>query len=521
MVAVLIGGDGAIRRLPQPPVNTPVISTLRALPSLLALAVAALGAEAPGPPTRTVTVDWAKTTFVSKTTPTLQVVVNPMLRPGSPIHDGTFAALKALHADFVRYVPWFPYPRLVVPELEPPTKAGTSWDFSLIDPMTKDFMMAVGDRTTVMNFSTIPAWMFKTDKPVPYPPDANGLAWDYVQGTELRDPTGRELGDYFARLVGWYVAGGFTDENGLRHASGLHYHFPIWEVLNEADFEHATTAEQYTRRYDAIVESIHRVSPETKFMALGLGAPSDNGAMIEYFLDPSHHRPGIPLDYLSYHFYATPETGESPDTWQFTFFDQADRFLSTVRYIELIRRRLAPATRTDTDEIGSILPGDPGTLKGPPPTIPDRYWNASGSLFAYVYANLALQGIDIVGESQLVGYPSQFPSVTLIDWRNGRPNARYWVVKLLIDHFHPGDRMVETKVKEGTDVFAQGFMTPSGRTLLLVNKRNQTARVVLPETGATAQVVDGASGEDPPRESRLGTGAIELAPFAVATLSWP
>ncbi|MFZ1057136.1 MAG: hypothetical protein WAN79_15795, partial [Opitutaceae bacterium] len=96
--------------------KTPIIPTLRALASLLALAAAALGAEAPGPPTRTVTVDWAKTTFVSKTTPTLQVVVNPMLRPGSPIHDGTFAALKALHADFVRYVPWFPYPRLVVPE---------------------------------------------------------------------------------------------------------------------------------------------------------------------------------------------------------------------------------------------------------------------------------------------------------------------------------------------------------------------------------------------------------------------
>ena len=30
-----------------------------------------------------VTVDWNKTVIVSKSTPTLQVVVNPMLRPGS------------------------------------------------------------------------------------------------------------------------------------------------------------------------------------------------------------------------------------------------------------------------------------------------------------------------------------------------------------------------------------------------------------------------------------------------------
>src|SRR4051812_5925270 len=67
-------------------------------------------------------VDWNAVETVSKTTPTLQVVVNPMLRTHSPIHDSTFEALRNLGADFVRYVPWFPYPRMVVAELEPPTK---------------------------------------------------------------------------------------------------------------------------------------------------------------------------------------------------------------------------------------------------------------------------------------------------------------------------------------------------------------------------------------------------------------
>src|ERR1700689_2683144 len=41
-----------------------------------------------------ITVDWNKTIVVSKSTPTLQVVTNPMLNPGSPIHDGAFSALK-------------------------------------------------------------------------------------------------------------------------------------------------------------------------------------------------------------------------------------------------------------------------------------------------------------------------------------------------------------------------------------------------------------------------------------------
>jgi hypothetical protein len=44
--------------------------------------------------------------------------------------------------DFVRYVPWLPYPKLAVAELEPPANGKTSWDFSLIDPMTLDFLNA-------------------------------------------------------------------------------------------------------------------------------------------------------------------------------------------------------------------------------------------------------------------------------------------------------------------------------------------------------------------------------------------
>ena len=124
-----------------------------------------------------------------------------MLRPRSPIHDGSFAALKGLGANYVRYVPWEPYPRLAVAELEPPTKTSTSWDFSLIDPMTKDFLGATSGHSTMINFSTIPTWLFKTAQPVKYPAGPNQVAWDYTQGTELRDISGKELGDYYARLV--------------------------------------------------------------------------------------------------------------------------------------------------------------------------------------------------------------------------------------------------------------------------------------------------------------------------------
>ena len=124
---------------------------------------------------QSISVDWSKTILVSRSTPTLQVVVNPMLRRGSPIHQQSFAALKALGADYVRYVPWLPYPKLAVAELEP-----GSWDFSLIDPMTTDFLAATEGHSTVMNFSTMPAWLFRTDKPVTWPDDPNQVTWDYT-----------------------------------------------------------------------------------------------------------------------------------------------------------------------------------------------------------------------------------------------------------------------------------------------------------------------------------------------------
>ncbi|MGB7434784.1 MAG: hypothetical protein WBW49_05130, partial [Candidatus Acidiferrum sp.] len=175
-------------------------------------------------------VDWNKTVRISKTTATLQVVVNPPLRRGTAVHDNAFRALHELQADFVRYVPWLPYPKLGVAELDPPADGRTSWDFSIIDPMTIDFLEATKGHPVVLNFSTIPQWMYKTDKPVVYPENANQVTWAYEQGTALRDPTGREVADYYARLLSWYTKGGFTDEAGKKHESGYHYAVPYWEV---------------------------------------------------------------------------------------------------------------------------------------------------------------------------------------------------------------------------------------------------------------------------------------------------
>src|SRR5208282_1372035 len=161
-----------------------------------------------------ITVHWDRVTKESRTTPTLQVVVNPPLRRGTPVHDNAFQALHDLGADYTRYVPWLPYPKLGVAELDPPSDQKTSWDFHLIDPMTLDFLEATKGHPVILNFSTIPEWMYRTDQPVSYPKDPNEVSWDYSQGIALRDPTCAQVADYYTRLYSWYSKGGFTDELG-------------------------------------------------------------------------------------------------------------------------------------------------------------------------------------------------------------------------------------------------------------------------------------------------------------------
>ncbi|MBS0664311.1 MAG: glycosyl hydrolase family 39 [Verrucomicrobia bacterium] len=497
---------------------------LRTLACTVLAAAAARGATPAARPA--VTVDWDHVLRPSVTTLSFQVVVNPFLRRGAVLHGPAFAAIAELRADAVRFVPWLPYPRLAVAELEAPTAGRTSWDFSLLDPLVEDFMQASGDRPVMMDFSTIPAWLFATPAPVAYPADPDEVTWTYTQGTELRPGGLQELADYYARVAGWYLAGGFVDELGRRHESGHRYRFAYWEVCNEPDLEHKMTPRQYTERYDAIVAAVRRVAPDLKFVGLSLALPSQAPEMFEHFLNPANHAPGIPLDMISYHFYALVDRSQTAEHWQHTFFDQADRFVATARYIDVIRRRWSPATQVALNEVGTILPADRESKSADPatlPPIPPEYWNASGAVFAYLFAESAKLGIEVISMSQLVGFPTQYPSVTMIDWRTGAPTARYRVLQLLRQHFQPGDRLVVTRTEEMyPDTLVQGFVTPHGRKLLLVNKRNRpvTVRLHDPVAAGTLEAVDVASGPGPARRSGFAGADVALGPFAVAVLTF-
>lgn len=495
----------------------------RGIPAALSVIMICAGAGVAQDQSVTISVHWDKIIRAFQTTPTLQVVVNPPLQRGTPVHDNAFKALHDLGADYVRYVPWLPYPKLAVAELEPPTEGKTYWDFTLIDPMTIDFLEATRGHSTILNFSTIPQWMYKSDKPSTYPADPDQVTWDYEQGTELRDPTMREVADYYARLLAWYTKGGFTDEFGERHESGYHYSIPYWEVLNEVDFEHHFDAETYTRLYDEVTLAMRKVQPDLRFVGLALAVPIEPH-YFEYFLDHKNHQTGVPLDFISYHFYAQPTPDQTPEVEQFTYFDQADGFLKTVRYIDSIRKRLSPETRTTIDELGVISADDgdqgkPGHIAKP---IENSYWNLAGALYAYLFGELSTIGIDVAGESQLVGFPTQYPSVSMVDWNNGKPNARFWVLKLLHDNFTAGDKLAESESTQPY-IYSLAFAIPEGgRRILLVNKRNRAFNVTVAGTaGGRLDYVDQITSFQPPATTKLSEDTWKLGGYSVAVVTLP
>lgn len=484
-----------------------------------------------------VSVDWNVSVGASKTVLTVQVCPEPPMRRGGPIHQQAHEALRDLNASYARLQAWFPYPRLSIAELDPPANGHTSWNFSLIDPIVLDFYDATQGRPIVLNMD-IPGWLFKGTPPT-YPDDPNEIDWQYQFGSsiskELRDPTYREVADYYRRVAQWYIRGGFTDEYGHDHRSGHHLKIDYWEVLNEQDgMAHDLSPETYTGLYDVVVSELKEVDPTMKFSALALANP-ENLLYVEYFLNPKHHKAGVPLDMVSYHHYIVAKTGDTPEKWRSEMFRRADIFLATVRNIEGIRNRLSPSTKTAVNEFGFmwgpeddklLMAINTGKSDSSEPTIPDQYWSLAASVFAYTYIGVARAGVDLLGAAELVDYPSQLAGTNLIHWRTGEPNAMYRTVKMLHEQLPPNGSLRATNV-EGFAIEAQAFDTHDGRRLLLVNKSDKAHKITLEcesksncPTSGTARAIDKFTGGAVPQEYRV-TADVALMPHSVTVISYP
>lgn len=493
---------------------------------------------APAPPDWSivpVNVDWSTVTGESRTRLTTHVWTAPQQRKGQPLADKIYKALEDFDAEYVRFLPWFPHPRIAVPEIEAPTDKKTSWDFSLLDPYVEDFMRVNEGKPVVANFATIPRWMFNVENPTPLPEDPYQDFWQYEEGTEFRDPSLQEVADYFYRLASWYIKGGFTDELGVYHESGHSYKFAYWEVLCEpnltAPVGHSISPETYTKLYDMIVERLQELDPDMKFIGLSLAHAGDNPEYYWNFLNKGNHKESTPIDAISYHFYASADLNNlfvqdqnAPfSEWRGIFFAQADGFLQKVDFVNSIKQRLNPKVETHINEIGTYSPD----FMNPAAQFPEIYWPMSAAHFAYVWAGLVERNVELVSIAELFDYPGMFAGTTLVNWETGEPNQRYWAAKLLLDNFGPGDKLVSTfaGMQEGnySRIFAQGYMTKEGHLkLLLVNKLEEAAKVVLPQGMKVkeAKVVDLSTGEKPPKDADTSNGMLELDAFGVSVVTF-
>lgn len=473
-------------------------------------------------------VDWkgprsADVVTINRTTVTLQVVENPFLRRGSAIHDNAWKSLRELGASDVRLALWYPYPRMSVAELSPPSANKTDWDFSYIDPIVEDFFWAQEGRPSVLNVATIPQWMFADATAPSIPGDPDTAVWNYEQGAALHDPTSREVSRYYERVARWYMKGGFRDELGGWHSSGHHYKPAFWEVFNEPEYEHNFSPAQYTSLYDAITSRLHRVDRHLKFTGASLAIPDHSEEFFTYFLDRSHHASHTQLDAISYHFYAMKKKDESLDEKTASFFAQADHFLETVKKIEAIRKRLSPATETQINETGCIAATDQfeGPEKMSGTGIVPSYWNLCGAMFSYVAGKLAEMGIEVVGASQLVGYPSQFPSVSLLDWTTGMPNARYDSLKLLMDSLAPGDRFANSSVDDPR-LYVLPLIARNGqRKIILVNKTSDDLEANVAADMAQNEVHVDATSAGLQKNGSFISNHITLHSFAAMCVTLP
>jgi hypothetical protein len=474
-----------------------------------------------------IAIDWNDVLANSQLNATTQ---SGNVAPG-PLHDKIYEALRAFDAQYPRWQMWgggAKDPTLGVAEKLPPKDGVSRWDFSEIDPSLSQFIKTVERHQFAVNLEMTPDWMYAPQPAVAKDP-RGPLARVFAKRQMLATP--QQFGEYYARALSWWEKGGLTDEFGKWHASDHHFKIPYWEVLNERNMA-GVTAQEYTVLYDATVEAVRKVDPEIKFIGLSLAHPWDFPQFFTYFLDPHNHRPGIPLDVISYHFYAKYGPSDPAPAQVSTAFDQANQFITTVKYINAIRDKLSPSTRVMINELGTIIGTEAPQVPWPADRLGDIpfHLRISAAMYAYLYGNIAPLGVEAAGQSTMGmagGRVGAYSACAMLD-ADGSPNVRYKVAKLLMAEFPPGSKIVNSYTGIGIwrnpfPIYVQAFTDPDGKhKILIVNKRDVVNAAIIPGAkGSHIRYLGPDLGNASFRERVADADQITLSGLEVAVLSMP
>jgi hypothetical protein len=73
------------------------------------------------------------------------------------------------------------------------------------------------------------------------------------------------------------------------------------------------------------------------------------------FLNTSNHKPGVPLDYFSFHFYSSPSSRTNVTAFEDMIVPNVNAFLPNAQKMVQIRNSVNPNVKISVDEIGCIL----------------------------------------------------------------------------------------------------------------------------------------------------------------------
>lgn len=479
-----------------------------------------------------VMIDWqSPDVVVTPTLATLQVVTNPILnKQTSPIAQKLFGLLHHLNADLVRYVPWFPYPLVGVAELEPPNCPYTSWNFSTT--LQQEFLNTFhavtsnANKRVVINFSTQPTWMFETDS-WDYSTHPNRVNWHYARG-KVGPKTISLVAKYYGRLASWMANGHFIDECGHNITGGPALGITHWEVFNEPEREHGLSPSQYNTLFDAVVRAVRSaVGHDIQFMGPALSGHYE-WDWYTAFLNPQNHaadvRDAVQDGMVTFHWYAHATSRTNSTAWM-AAFDEIPVFLKEVDQIIALRNQFSPTTGLNVNEAG-VIPMNDNTVGVDP--LPPLYFNMAAAVYTILVAQLSVKKVNVVGSSQFVGctenpawsiWERQYPGVSMTNWTSGNGNPRYWALKLYLQYFGPGDRIVPVRSAGDNDsIFIQARLTVhEKKAILLVNKSDQVQTIHLSHiVGAKVNIVDDTTHDGPWKETYSQSPLLCLRPFAIA-----
>ena len=478
-----------------------------------------------------VAIDWGRVAAISRVHGTTQIGTVG----AGPLHRKIYEELAAFDAQYPRWQIWgggAKDPTLGSAEPLPPANGASHWDFGTIDDSLTQFVRAVEGHDYIVNLPVIPEWMYAPDPAIAS--DTRGpIARVFTRRRLIVSP--RRVADYYARIVSWLEKGGFTDESGKWHASGLHLEIPYWEVLNETDMSDMPVTE-YTALYDATVAAVRQVDPKMKFVGLVMGVPEDHPADVIYFLDPRHHAPGIPLDAITLHFYGRYGPRDPRAAQVASTFAQAKAFIGDIGYVSAIRDRFSPPTQVMVDELGTIVGTEapqvpwPRQLSGQIPF----HLRLSAAMYAYIYGSFARMGVESIGQTGMNagvaggGNVGAYVALTMLTPGAAAPNVRYKVARLLMSEFPAGSKVVNSYTGIGywgnpPPIYVQAFISPDGkRRVLLVNEQDAPSSVVIPGgKGARIRFVGDDSGSAPYAERVADSETITLPGLDVAVLTIP